>query len=44
MINEDDARNYARLLYHIFDSYDIKSKTIIVNGIKVKVKIERTQT
>jgi len=42
MIYEDDTRNYARLLYHIFDSYSIKSKTIIVNGIKVKVKIERT--
>ena len=41
MINEDDTRNYARLLYHIFDSYNIKSKTIIVNGVKIKVKILR---
>ena len=41
MIHEDDARNYARLLYHIFESYSIKSKTIIVDGVKIKVKIER---
>jgi len=41
MIHEDDARKYARLLYHIFESYNIKSKTIIVDGVKIKVKIER---
>ena len=41
MIQEDDARKYARLLYHIFESYNIKSKTIIVDGVKIKVKIER---
>jgi hypothetical protein len=41
MIHEDDARKYARLLYHIFDSYHIKSKTIIVDGVKIKVRIER---
>jgi len=41
MIHEDDARNYARLLYHIFELYNIKSKTIIVDGVKIKVKVER---
>jgi len=41
MIHEDDAWKYARLLYHIFDSYNIKSKTIVVDGVKIKVKIER---
>jgi len=39
MINEDDARKYARLLYHIFNSYGIKSKTITVDGVKVKVML-----
>jgi len=39
MIHEDDARKYARLLYHIFESYSIKSKTIIVDGVRVQVKV-----
>ena len=39
MINEDDARNYARLLYYVFDSFKIKSKTIIVDGVRVQVKV-----
>ena len=41
MIHEDDVKNYARLLYHVFDSCNIKSKTITVNGVKIQVKIVR---
>ena len=39
MISQDDAWRYARLLYHIFNSYGIKSKTIKVDGVKVKVML-----
>ena len=39
MIHEDDTRNYARLLYYVFDSFKIKSKTIIVDGVRVQVKV-----
>jgi len=39
MIHENDAWRYARLLYHIFSSYGIKSKTIKVDGVKVKVML-----
>jgi len=39
MIHKEDTRNYARLLYHIFNSYGIKSKTITVDGVKVKVML-----